>query len=609
MSSFASNLASSTVPRTLEEEVLDWTEDLFEQLTTDKERERELRDCLKVMDYLEGRQWSQNARFARSRPVINKFNRHYWEGIGYLSDLALDFHVKTFDTDGEYNSFQKLLEGLASYWALHNDFDESTYDVIHYGMMHSGWSKQAWRSSLNGGLGDIEIVDCAPWEVAVEGTGNKVKDAECICYYRVETIRQLIRDYGEVAKGVRPDSDFSAGSAALTSESLRPSHINKDVWAKLADPLRKRLLGDSIPQSEDLYPKAVKKEFWMKDDSINESSSSVVVGPTDEEGAPAYNWSYWVEPGMKLYPRGRVIVQAGGKVLADSPNPYWHGDHPFSCFRPFRVPWKLSGMSPVKPWMQMQNITNRIYGGVLDMIAAILEPTLIAPKAAFPQADWEGLDPGAAGGKIKYNNNSPKAPEFAKRAEVPSYVLEYLREISKEFDMSSGASAVTQALGKKQVPGDDVLERILSTRSLPIKVQTRALTSWVKDQGKMGVANILQFYTLAHRMHILGLGGTTPSDFRPIYGELRPKGMAGEEFVKKYQFVIRPGSTLASEKNEKTGFAMELQKRGILSAKGLFRQLDQNFDYDRNRTELVEEAKLKILMAGAAAAATGKHKG
>ena len=601
-----STTALRPVPNTLEDEVIEFTERLFEQLTTDRERERELKDCLKILDYLDGKQWSSNARFSRSRPVVNKFSRHYWEGIGYLSDLALDFHVKLYDSDNEYNDLEALLNGLAIYWALRSSFEDRTYDVIHYGMLHSGWSKQAWRSSLNGGLGDIEIVGIAPWEIAVEGTGNDPNDAECICFYRVETVKQLIRDYGQVGGRVKPDLAYTTGGASLSSEALRPSHVAKETWAKLADPLKKRLLGDSVPMSEDIYPKAIKKEFWLKDDALNETSQTVVVGPQDENGKPAYNWCYYAEPGMPLYPRGRVIVTAGGAVLADAPNPYWYSHHPFSCYRPYRVPWRLSGLSPTKPWLQMQNITNRIYGGVLDMITAILEPTLIAPKAAFPQGDWEAIDPGAAGGKIKYNNNSPKAPEFAKRAEVPGWVFSYLQEISKEFDMASGASAVSQALGKKQIPGDDALERIISSRSLPIRVQTKSLTSWVRDNGNMAISNMLQFYSMAHRMQILGLKGVTRSDYRPIYGEMRPKGMEGEDFVRKFLFSIKPGSTLAAEKNEKTGVAMELQKRGILSAKGLFRQLDNNFNYQQNREELVDEAKIKILMAGAAAAITGK---
>jgi hypothetical protein len=589
----------------LETEVNEWCEKLFEQLTSDKEREREVRDSLRIIEYLEGKQWASNARYARSRPVVNKFHRHYWEGIGFLSDLALDFQIKLYDKLDSFSEFEKLLNELCVYWAKHSHFEDRTYDVIHYGMLHSGWAKLHWKSSLNGGLGDMALEPIAPWNIALASGSNDPNEAEALCHYRVVTLNQLYRDFGEIARRVEPDSVYSQGGANLSSDSLRPSYVNKDVWARLGDPLKKRMLGDAAPSTDDVYPKTLLKGFWLRDDRINESSRSVIVGPS-ENGQPKFSWCYWAEPGEPIYPRGRVINTAGGVVLTDSPNPYWHSRFPFSPFRPLRVPWQLKGASPVRPWMQMQNITNRIYGGLLDFINAILEPTLIAPKAAFPQADWDALDPGMAGGKIRFNNNSPKAPEFAKKAELPGWVFSYLQEIGKEYDMASGASAMSQALGKKQVPGDDALERIMSSRALPIKVQSRALTSWVSEIGEMGIANILQFYTPAHRVAILGTKGISSNDFRPIYGEALPSGMKPEDFVKKYMFTVKPDSTLASQKNEKIGFGLELQKRGLLSARGLFRLLDSNFDFETNKKELIEEAKVKILLAGAAAAATGK---
>jgi hypothetical protein len=593
----------------LEDQVIEWTDKLFEELTSEKSRETEIRECIRIIEYIEGKQWAANARHARSRPVVNKLHRHYWEGIGFLTDLALDFQVKMYEKLGEFDEFSKILNELCVFWAEHSKFTDRTYDVVHYGMLHSGWAKLHWKSTLNGGLGDMALTAIAPWNIALASGSNDPNEAEALCYYRVVTLNQLLRDFGDIAKRVEPDSIYNSGGAQLSSDSLRPSFINKDTWAKLGDPLKKRVLGDNVPVGEDIYPKTLLKEFWLRDDQKNTGSETVTVGPAESNGEPKYNWCYRVEPGEALYPRGRVILTAGNVVLTDAPNPYWHARFPFSSFRPLRVPWKLSGYSPVKPWMQMQNITNRIYGGLLDFINAILEPTLIAPKAAFPQADWDALDPGMAGGKIRFNNNSPKAPEFVKKAELPGWVFQYLQEIGKEYDMASGASAMSQALGKKQVPGDDALERIMSSRSLPIKVQSRALTSWVSDIGEMGVSNILQFYSAAHRVAILGTKGLSHNDFRPIYGEAIPSGMKGEDFVKKFQFAIRPDSTLVSQKNEKIAFAMELQKRGILSARGLFSILDSNMDFDKNQKELIAEAKIKIGLAGAAAIATGKgHK-
>ena len=167
------------------------------------------------------------------------------------------------------------------------------------------------------------------------------------------------------ARRVKPDPQYSDLSGA---EIMKPKHVSKESWSRMGTVLR-QLLGDTPEPVAAQYQMAMLKEFWLRDDSVNESSEPVWV-PNDR-----YSWSYIVQPGEKLYPRGRVIVTAGGCVLADFPNPYWHAKYPFACFRPFRVPWKSSGMAPLKPIMQMNNVINRINGGILDMIIHIIEPT------------------------------------------------------------------------------------------------------------------------------------------------------------------------------------------------------------------------------------------
>src|SRR4029077_7828294 len=113
----------------------------------------------------------------------------------------------------------------------------------------------------------------------------------------------------------------------------------------------------------------------------------------------------------------------------------------------------------------------------------------------------------------------------------------------------------------------------------------------------MCVANMLQFSSVAHRVAILGTKYISSSDYLPIYGEARPAGMKPEDFVRKFQFIIRPGSTLSIEKAEKMQIALALRKMGDISQAGLYRVLDQNFNVQRNQDELLGEAKLKMLVA------------
>src|SRR5208337_2184126 len=600
---------SETAAHKLESEICQWTDKLFDTATTDREREKEVKETLRLLDYLEGRQWSNTARRSRNRPVLNKLSRHFWDGVGLLTDLAIDFQVRMWDKLNDFSDFEKMLNSLIVHWVMQNDYESKQYDVILYGLLHTGPAKIQWNSSLAGGMGDVDMVPIAPWQWATLGAGTNPQDAECIIYFPVVTKDSLIRKFGATARRVQCDSDYSSG--ALQGQFHRPSGFSKAQWNNLAQTLKISLGIKKDTSSDDSpYPMALKKEFWMRDDAVNIGPVTVTVGPADSKGNPRVNWAYRVEPGERLYPRGRLIVTAGGCVLEDQPNPYWHAKFPFPVYRPLRVPWKMTGDPVMRSWAQMNTIINRVLGGMQDYLDSVIEPTLVGPKGAMPAADWDALDAGASGGKIKYNNNAPKAPDYMKKAEFPiAAAKQFTDEVTKELEMGSGASAMQQAMGKKQVPGSDSLDMILSARSLPIRVKSKSLASFVEEGGGMLVANTLQFYTVGHRVSILGSRGFSASDFQPLYGSALPSSMKPEEFVRRFQGIVRRDSILESQKEGKKQIAMALSKLGKLSDQNLYRILDQNFDWERNRRELLSEARDKILVAAAAAALSGKGQG
>ena len=594
----------------LEHDIVEFCEQLYSQATEDRDYQKEVKETFRVIQYLDGDQWGVQSRYARHRPVLNVTRRHFWESVGLLTDLSLDFQVKLFDKlNNSFSSFEKMLNSLCVHWAQSNNYEDRQYDVVLYGLLHTGPAKIQWNSKLHGGLGDVQMVPIAPWQWACLGAGTDPQDAECVLYFPVVTREEIARRFGRtLANRVDYDLEYSG---KLGGQFQRPSKISSEAWSRMGTALRTSLgVKQSRAANDAIYPMTAFKEFWLKDGSENESSQTVTVGPADSKGNPLTNWAYRVEPGELLYPRGRLIGMAGGVILEDTCNPHWHGKQPFPVFRPFRVPWKLSGDMVARSWMQMNQTINRIFGGMLDAINSIIEPTLVAPKGAFPPADWDALDPGASGGKIKYNNNSPRVPEFAKRAEFPfGPGLQIVQEIGKELSMSSGASAMQQAMSKKQVPGGDSLDMILNTRSLPIKVQTKGLAGFIEDGGSMVVSDMLQFYSLAHRVHILGAGGIAPADYRPIYGEARPEGITPEDFVRKFSGVVRRDTLLRSQKDAKIERAFLLLKMGHLSSRRFFEIADENFPWEQNRAELIEEAKTKMLLAAAGAAMQGKGSG
>jgi hypothetical protein len=590
----------------LESEICQWTDKLFDIATQDKSFTDQTKSTFRALDALDGRMWGPGARRGRNRPILPKSERLFWDGVGLLTDLAIDFQVKMWDHLNEFSDYEKMLNSLITHWVQKHDYETKQYDVILYGILTTGPAKIQWNSKLNGGMGDCDMVPIAPWQWATIGAGTNPQDAECIIYFPVVSKASLIRDFGPTANRVECDADFNGG--ALQGQFNRPSGFGQAQWANLPETLRRSLgIKRNTSADDNPYPLALKREFWLNDAAKNDTSRTVTVGPADPSGQPRVNWAYRVEPGEPLYPRGRLIVTAGGCVLEDQPNPYWHAKKPFPVYRPLRVPWKMAGNSSVRPWMQMNMIINRVLGGMQDYLDAVIEPTLVGPKGAMPAADWDAVDAGAAGGKIKYNNNAPKPPEYMKKAEFPiAAAQQFVDRVDRELDMNSGSSAIQQAMSKKQVPGSDSLDTILNSRSLPIRVKSRALASFAEEGGSMVIANMLQFYSVAHRVNILGTAGFSSSDFTPIYASGIPTGIAPEQFVRKFAGTCSRGTILESQREQEKQVALALSKLGKLSDRNLFRILKPNFNFDENQKELLAEARIKIIVAAAAAAAQGK---
>lgn len=572
-----------------EQEVLAWTDDVYDEADRELAESPEFKLTSKVIDFIHGRQWSAKSRFGRSRPVSNRIFRHFIEMVGMLTDIQPDFKVKFYDSLDGFSEIEKLMNVMITAWAGDSDFEMRLSQAVMYGLIHTGPAKVQWNPALNGGLGDVDFKCISPLHYMEVGTDSDTQDAEVVISRQVVTQQYLLRKYGEVARGCRPDMEFSE----MPGRDARPGRIGKTSWARMS-PQLKKLMGQQMSGHMSKYPRMMLKEFWMKDDTKLMGSTSVRVGN------PNSNWSYMVEPGELIYPRGRVIIQAGGKVLEDTCNPYWHAKHPFAKYRAFRVPWQLAGASAMEPLVAMQNIINRINGGVMDTINAAIEPTLIGPKAALSQQGWDSLDPGQPGGKIQYNNNSPRPPEFKKPPELASYVLPFEQQIEKEMDMTSGSSAIQQAASKKQVPGGDSLDMIFNSRSTNIRFMGLGLQSFLTEVGALTVGTMLQFCDSRHRIAKFGAKGLVANDFEPLYGNTIPKGMEPETFVRKASFSIRKGSLLKIEKAEEVPMAFALRKTKDLSRKMLFRKLDTNMDVDQNERELKEEMAEQLALAGAA---------
>lgn len=570
---------------TYESQTKYWLNAAFEEAKREADSTPEIKEMDTALDYLQGLQWKGPQPAHKAKPVSNRTLSLFWETVGLLTDIRPVFEVHA--TDKKQTGTAEILNSLVKAWALENNFDLKLAFTVMFSMITTGYAKIYWDPFANNGQGDIAMDSMAANRLLRLGAGDgDLNTDECLIYNNTVTLAWLKRKYPVTGAAVRPDISYSKYDISTAG----PAHISPQLFMNLS-PGMKRKLSQSPDMTQSVYPKVQMREYWLKDDARNDTSKPMLMGRKDT------NWCYTVPPGEPLYPRGRVIAMANNTILDDQPNPYWHGRAPFAMLRLQGVPWQNLGMSVMKPIMNNQDIMNQILSGILNMTKLAVSPPLLAPKNAFTPEQWKNLDMSRPNEKAQYSANSPQKPEFRRPPEIPAYVLQMFNIIDREMDRNSGASAIGDALKKKQVPSGDSLDQIQQSKNTPIRSMGRNIEGFLGELGQMFVPNALQFYTAERRMALLGANGLLPVDYDALPGTLVPAGMQPEAYARKFKFNIERGSLLSIQKMEKVNFVMKLFAMKATSLRQLYRTLDINVDVDKVIGEMVEEAKLAQAVA------------
>jgi hypothetical protein len=596
-------------PQRLEDEVVHWADRAMRQAEEESSQSLTTKLLPRIMQYLAGNQWpSRPTAYGSSRPVTNRMFRQYWELVSLLTDGKPEPEIKVWDRQDTYSEIQDYLGKRLAHWAATSSYRPELQSIIGFGLLAKGIGKVQWNRQANRGVGDVEILSINPLNFYTLGGDGTIANAECVIETKRVTLASLRRRFGTLADDIEPDSI----SPMMNSQVMRPSQVTSAEWAKFS-PQMQKILGvkSSSATSDSLYPMVTQRLFWLLDPGKNETSRTVCVGPATDRGRPSANWAYMVEPGELLFPRGRVLTVAGRRVLNDTCNPYFFARHPYVEMTPLRAPWSPEGMSLLGNLIGPQDILNRIMAGLLETIKAGLTPTIITPRNAVSRSDLDNISTTISGGKLEYNPVSPAPPSFRAQPQVPALALPFLQMVTREMDQTTGSAAIDAAAQKEQIPSHDTMEMIQNSRSSMVRLMGRQLEQFMSEAGQMVVSTILQFDTVGHRVGLLGERGILSTDFQPMYESLLSGSMMPEEFVKKFQFSIKPGSALTFGQEDRAQMALVLRRQGDLSSNNMFRALDANFDLAQNRAELVDEAvlKLKLAAAGAQAANAGKPQG
>lgn len=582
-----------------------WCDAAYEEARSKQKTYPEVKEIQNQIDYLCGLQWKESMPSYRSKPVSNDVLANFWETIGLLTDIKPTWKIKALGFDGTYSQTEKILNAMSKGWAKTSQFNRRMAFWTMFAMMTTAPAKLHWDVFAHGDSGDPadadQVLEALPTSSLLRlGVGWDVQADECVIERRKRTLAWIKRRYPRMGKHVRADER----SSRYTSDVQAPPTLAPEFFEQLGAPMKRLMGSDPSGSIMSVYPEATTLEYWMKDDSINESRNPVWMGP---QGVP---WGYWVKPGQRLYPRGRVIVRANNITLYDEPNPYYHRKKPYVLLGLYDVPWQEYAMSVISPWTKQQDIINQMTAGILDCVKKALRPALMAPKSAIHPDAMRQIDASKPNLKVSYNSNAATAPQWSQPPNIGNYPLPILEMIKKDMRRYSGADAMGDAASKKQIPGSDTLDRLTFGKTTNIRMMTGNVETALDEMGMMWTGNALQFYDSGKRIEQLGLGGLTKEDMDDMPSTMIPDGTKPEAFVRQYGFACERGSLLGFERKDKIQVGFALRKNKDLSRDGLYDLLDWNFDRKRNEAELMDEAKqMAAAMAAAGVQPGGKgHK-
>jgi hypothetical protein len=316
------------------------------------------------------------------------------------------------------------------------------------------------------------------------------------------------------------------------------------------------------------------QEFWIDDPSINESKHDVLVRHP-YLSLQQHNYWYWVKPGQRLYPRKRLLVFGGRKLLYDGPSPFWHGQYPFSTLRLNPVPWSFWGLSKYRDLYPINRALNDIGAGVLDMVKLALNPIAVTKMNSMTQGAWKEFYPDMPRGKVMLMPNALMTDlKYMDPPNIPQWVLLFHNYLTAEFDRLSGSVDVNAMAKKKQMPGGDTIEAMKEAMNSITRLEGRYIEDFLEQSGSQAVSNFFQYFDLNRRVMLMGDKGMTWEDLNAAGPNMIPIGVPREDHWRSFAMKIATGSLLNNAKDRDKSMAIQLASRGMLPLGYLYEKLE-----------------------------------
>ena len=513
--------------------------------------------------------------------------------LNHMGKIALDLAASLTDikpfwqfkvSNQRFEAQAEMAQKLATAWWSSRLIDLKFCDVIKYSLAAgSGYAHLVYDPDLQ----DLNMIAEDPRDVLPIRPSNMFSIQDCfgVVIRRERTVNYLRHMYPRFANRIRADRDgsYAALSKASTyQQKLQGLGLVSGFMANLYAGMGGR------PSAAPLtVPVCDEFTIYVKDDSVNETGASVVMGD------PATNWAYIVKPGEPLYPRKRAIVMTRScpEPLYDGPNIYWHGQFPIPKLTLDPWPWLWLGKSPIKDLLSLNKEIDRIARGISDKFEKYWRPDLIADQKSIAKAAADRIDTRRAGLRLRIAQAGsitmpePNLAGTQLAAEWCKFLIDEMKELSGTADLSSLVQ-----LG--QIPSSETIERMIESWSPAIRLRSRVMEAFLREVAMITLSNFFQFYTTAQRIAVLGPRGQTFEDFDFDPGTLIPDMLSmglmddtgnplpryerAREFIRFFSYQIAPGSLLAASEVTDKLMYLQLSRMNFVDPLTLLEKLGVN---------------------------------
>jgi hypothetical protein len=556
-----------------ESRLLDYRDAALQQGLSELRDNCEYEEISSYIDLIEGRHWNgSNLPSWRPKFTDNRIARARIETLSYLTDIQPAIDITTYVE--QYRKAADVIKGvIQTEWDTRR-MDQALEEVIDHALFGTGYWKIACSYP-----GEFNIISCGMDTVIPIQQGKDLQDSTAILYRAFKPPHFYKQRWRERAEGIEREADPVGLIGIQSNQYTKPWNINEYSWNSMSPSMRYHKVRQSprsgVEDQQAEFPLIQLQEFWIEDWHTNETGREVIV-KDPYRSLDSHNYWYRVKPGERLYPRKRLLVFGGDRVMYDGPSPYWHGLFPFAKLRLNPVVWSSGGLAAYRDMKPLNASINHVGCGVESVVDKAIKPISVTKDGAVNATTWEKFFTDRPGAKLKLTPmaNPTTDVRFIDPPVLPSYVGAYQQYLIQTFRETSGSLDLTQMAKKKQLPGGDTIQQFKDSLSTPRRREIRNIDGFLEDAGRIAVPCVAQFWSRDQRYRILGEKGLTEHDFDYKPGTMYSWAGQPEEFHRNFSIKITPGSTHPGSHDREKAMAVSLYTIGAISLRELHRRLE-----------------------------------